>query len=159
MGLSLLDRCLKLTINMQIRVGITFVVLMAIIISILLLTMSNLIQYHNFTNYYENIIQDEDNKMLLNYEQYIHNIESTVERKTKSDLEFYRVLETVFFENLEGLELSTLLDTKLENNDIIHEFNEENITENCYDKDYLKCITYQFNQFDKSEFEKVNSYG
>ena len=35
MGISILDRFLKLTINMQIRVGITFVVLMAIIISIL----------------------------------------------------------------------------------------------------------------------------
>ena len=162
MGLSLLDRCLKLTINMQIRVGITFVVLMAIIISILLLTMSNLIQYHNFTNYYENIIQDEDNKMLLNYEQYIHTIESTVERKAKSDLEFYRVLETMYFENLEGLELSTLLDTNYESNNIIHEFNEENITEKCYDKDYLKCIAYQFNKSeeykDNEDFQKILSY-
>ena len=155
MGLSLLDRCLKLTINMQIRVGITFVVLMAIIISILLLTMSNLIQYHNFTNYYENIIQDEDNKMLLNYEQYIHTIESTVERKAKSDLEFYRVLETMYFENLPGLELSSLLDANLDNNNIIHEFEEEKITEECYDKDYLKCITYKFY---KSEENKDKDY-
>ena len=57
MGISILDRCLKLTINMQIRVGIILVVLTAIIISILLLTMSNLIQYYNFTNYYENTIK------------------------------------------------------------------------------------------------------
>ena len=162
MGLSFLDRCLKLTINMQIRVGITFVVLMAIIISILLLTMSNLIQYHNFTGFYENIIQDEDNKMLLNYEQYIHTIESTVERKAKNDLEFYRVLESMYFENLEGLELSTLLDTDLPN-DNIYELNNDafNITE-CYDEDYLKCIVYIFYKYDgdykEEDFKKIIGY-
>ena len=150
MGISILDRFLKLTINMQIRVGITLVVLIAIIISILLLIMSNLIHYYNFTNYYENTIQDEDNKMMLNYEQYIHTIESTVERKAKSDLEFYRILEKMYFENLEGLELNTLLDNQLEIKNIYElndlKNNEINITEKCYDSNYLKCIIYNFNE-------------
>ena len=166
MGISILDRCLKLTINMQIRVGIILVVLTAIIISILLLTMSNLIQYYNFTNYYENTIQDEDNKMMLNYEQYIHTIESTVERKAKSDLEFYRILEKMYFENLEGLELSNLLDTNLENKNI-YELNELknsgiNITKKCYDTEYLKCIIYKFDEYENylndTDFKKMLSY-
>ena len=153
MGISILDRCLKLTINMQIRVGITFVVLIAIIISMLLLTMSNIIQYYNFSSYYENIIQDEDNKMLLNYEQYIHTIESTVERKAKSDLEFYRNLEKMYFENLEGLELTDLLNENLESSRIkdYNELNEDKKDENeieekekCFDSNYLKCIIYKF---------------
>ena len=165
MGISILDRCLKLTINMQIRVGIILVVLTAIIISILLLTMSNLIQYYNFTNYYENTIQDEDNKMMLNYEQYIHTIESTVERKAKSDLEFYRILEKMYFENLEGLELSNLLDN-LENKNI-YELNELknsgiNITKKCYDSEYLKCIIYKFDEYENylndTDFKKMLSY-
>ena len=166
MGISILDRCLKLTINMQIRVGITLVVLIAIIISILLLIMSNLIQYYNFTNYYENTIQDEDNKMMLNYEQYIHTIESTVERKAKSDLEFYRILEKMYFENLEGLELNTLLDTQLEIKNIYElndlKNNEINITEKCYDSNYLKCIIYNFNESNNyandTDFKNMLSY-
>ena len=100
MGLGLLDRFLKCTINKQIRVGITLIVLMAIIISISLLAMSNIIQYHNYSDYYEKIIYDEDNKMLLNYEQYIHTIESTIESKAKNDLEFYRILEKMYFEKM-----------------------------------------------------------
>ena len=166
MGISILDRCLKLTINMQIRVGITLVVLIAIIISILLLIMSNLIQYYNFTNYYENTIQDEDNKMMLNYEQYIHTIESTVERKAKSDLEFYRILEKMYFENLEGLELNTLLDTQLEIKNIYElndlKNNEINITEKCYESNYLKCIIYNFNESNNyandTDFKNMLSY-
>ena len=59
-----------------------------------------------------------DNKMLSNYEQYIHIIESTIEAKTKSDLEFYKNLEKTFFENLEGLELTALLFST--GNDIIY---------------------------------------
>ena len=168
MGISLLDKCLTLTINMQIRVGITLVVLSAIIISMLLLTMSNIIQYYNFSSYYENIIQDEDNKMLLNYEQYIHTVESTVERKAKSDLEFYRNLEKVYFENLEGLELSDLLNSNLEsgrikdykelNEDKEEETEQEEKKEKCYDSNYLKCIIYKFFEVEGYDYKQNNNF-
>ena len=108
-----LDKFLTLTINMQIRIGILFVILLVIIISIILLIMSCLIQFYLFTNSFENIIEENDNKMLSNYEQYIHIIESTIEAKTKSDLEFYKNLEKTFFENLEGLELTALLNENI----------------------------------------------
>ena len=161
---SIIDKCLTLTINMQIRVEIIAVVLISIFISMLLLLMSNLIQYHNFTNYYENLIQDEDHKMLLNYEHYIHSVESTIETKSKNDLEFYRVLETMYFENLEGLELNTLLDNNLKNTNI-YELDERNNLSDCYDRDYLKCIIYKYNRtggnsaYEENEgFKKVISY-
>ena len=171
MGLGLLDRFLKFTINMQIRVGITVVVLIAILISIALLSMSNIIQYNNFTNYYENIIQDENDKMLLFYEQYIQTVEATVERKAKSDLEFYQNLEKIYFENLTGLELNTLLDDTLDIDDTkiidIKNANNETIN-NCYNKDYLQCIIYQFygdesseivqNYKNSEEFKKLIQY-
>ena len=161
MGIGILDKFLTLTINMQIRVGITVVVLIAILISIVLLLMSNLIQYHNFTNYYENIIQDEDHKMLLNYEQYIHTIESTIETKAKNDLEFYRILEKMYFENLPGLELNDLLYINL-NRENIYEWN--NIPEgiNCNDSAYLKCIIYKLGNNEQvknnEDFQKMISY-
>ena len=158
MGLGLLDRFLKCTINKQIRVGITLIVLMAIIISISLLAMSNIIQYQNFSDYYEKIIYDEDNKMLLNYEQYIHTIENTIESKAKNDLEFYRILEKMYFENLEGLELNTLLDDNMKNGTIIES------PENCYNNNYLNCINYKFygdntyNYENNENFMKMKNY-
>ena len=163
MGVSLLDKCLTLTINMQIRLGITIVVLGAIIISMLLLTMSNIIQYYNFSSYYENIIQDEDNKMLLNYEQYIHTVESTVEKKAKSDLEFYRNLEKMYFENLEGLELSDLLNSNLESSRIkdykeLNEDTEEEGKEICFDRNYLKCIVYKFYGSEGDGYKENNNF-
>ena len=157
---------LTFTINMQIRLRILSVISVSIIISIVLLVMSNLIQYHNFVNSFESIIEDKDNKMLLNYEQYIHTVESTVEEKTKIDLEFYRNLENMFFENLEGLELSTLLNEDLPINNI-YEYNDneinDNITGKCYDKDYLNCIIYKFygigdDYKTNSNFTKMKSY-
>ena len=142
-----LDKFLTLTINMQIRIGILFVILLVIIISIILLIMSCLIQFYLFTNSFENIIEENDNKMLSNYEQYIHIIESTIEAKTKSDLEFYKNLEKTFFENLEGLELTALLNENIPIKQI-YEYNDseikDTIEEKCYDKDYLKCIIYKF---------------
>ena len=160
-----LDKFLTLTINMQIRIGISFVILLVIIISIILLLMSCLIQFYLFTNSFEDIIEENDNKMLVNYERYIHTIESTVEAKTKSDLEFYKNLEKTFFENLVGLELNTLLNENLEIKSI-YEYNEEEIKdtieEKCYDKDYLKCIIYKFfgngNYKENENFKKMLSY-
>ena len=167
--MGLLDKFLTLTINMQIRIGILLVILLVIIISILLLIMSCLIQFYLFRNSFENIIEENDTKMLLNYEQYIHTIESTIEIKTKNDLEFYRNLEKMFFENLEGLELSIFLNENLEIQSI-YKYNDDdiqdNIEETCYDKDYLKCIIYKFygnedglNDDNKNKnFKKMLSY-
>ncbi len=106
--MGLMERFLKMTISVQIRVGIITVVLFAIIISLALLTVSTLIQYNSMINYYENIMEDEDNKMLLNFEQYIHTVETLLDRKSKIDLYFYSNLEKIFYESLEGLELNTL---------------------------------------------------
>ena len=112
--MGILDSFLKLTISVQIRVGIIIVVLFAILISLALLTVSTLIQYNTMTNYYENIIEDEDNKMLLNFEQYIHTIEKLFVRKSKLDLEFYSLLENITNESLEGLELNSLLNIDID---------------------------------------------
>ena len=167
--MGLLDKFLTLTINMQIRIGILLVILLVIIISILLLIMSCLIQFYLFRNSFENIIEENDTKMLLNYEQYIHTIESTIEIKTKNDLEFYRNLEKMFFENLEGLELSIFLNENLAIQSI-YKYNDDDIQDNiegkCYDKDYLKCIIYKFygnedglNDDNKNKnFKKMLSY-
>lgn len=160
MALAILDKCLKLTINVQIRLGITFLVVISIIISLVLLVMSNLIQFEYFTNYYENIIQNEDNKMLLNYEQYIHTVESTIEKKAKNDLEFFRILETMYLENLEDLELSSLSNNGLEKENI-YEW-EESKNKQCFDNNYLKCIIYKHNEGEEfknsKNLEKMINY-
>ena len=61
--MGFIDTFLKFSISVQIRVGIISVVLFAIIISFALLFVSTLIQYNTMINYYEEIIEDEDNKM------------------------------------------------------------------------------------------------
>ena len=141
--MGILDSFLKLTISVQIRVGIIIVVLFAILISLALLTVSTLIQYNTMTNYYENIIEDEDNKMLLNFEQYIHTIEKLFVRKSKLDLEFYSLLENITNESLEGLELNSLLNIDIEL-DKTHDVREESdINSTCYYNSELNCIVYK----------------
>ena len=157
--MSLIDRFLKLTISVQIRVGIITVVVFAVIIFLALLIVSTLIQYNTMINYYEQIIDDEDNKMLLNYEQYIHSLENILERKSKTDLKYYSLLESNFIENLEGLELSTLL-TNITQIDKVIDVNEESEKiDECFNSGNVNCIVYKFFPEDstyKKESEEFN---
>jgi len=163
--MGLMDKFLKLTISVQIRVGIICVVLFAIIISLALLTVSTLIQYNTMINYYEEIIEDEDNKLLLNFEQYIHNIENLFDRKSKTDLEFYSVLENTFFEKLEGLEFNILFENiSISQSEKIYDADEQSeAIDNCFNSDELKCIVYKYFSEDSSykqdkEFKKIIKY-
>lgn len=161
--MGLMDNFLKLKISLQIRVGIITVVLFAIIISLALLTVSALIQYNTMTNYYEEIIEDEDNKMLLNFEQYIHTVEKLVDRKSKIDLKFYSILENTFTESLEGLELNILLNNNFEI-DKVFDINEHpEKMDFCYNNGDLNCIIYKFYPTDSTykteeEFYKILKY-
>ena len=152
--MGLMDKFLKLKISLQIRVGIISVVLFAIIISLALLTVSTLIQYNTMINYYEEIIEDEDNKMLLNFEQYVHTVEKLLDRKSKLDLEFYTHLENIFYESLEGLELNTLLNIKFEVDKI---FDIKNVDETCFSNGDLNCIVYKIYPEENDEDLKENN--
>ena len=163
--MGLMDTFLKLTISVQIRVGIISVVLFAIIISLALLTVSTLIQYNTMINYYEEIIEDEDNKMLLNFEQYIHNIEYLFDRKSKTDLEFYSILENTFFESLEGLEFNILFENiDASQNEKIYDADEQSgAIDNCFNSHELNCIVYKYfssdnNYKNSKEFQKIKKY-
>ena len=161
--MGIMDTFLKLSISAQIRVGIISVVLFAIIISFALLTVSTLVQYNTMMNYYEDIIEGEDNKMLLNFEQYIHNVEKLLDRKSKTDLEFYSILENNFFESLEGLELNILLDN-INQIDKIYDLDEEPESyNNCYNSKNLDCIIYKFypknsTYKNEKEFKEILKY-
>jgi len=155
--MGLMDSFLKLTISVQIRVGIISVVLFAIIISLALLTASTLIQYNTMINYYEEIIEDEDNKMLLNFEQYIHNIENLFDRKSKTDLEFYSILESTFFESLEGLEFNILLDNVSQTDKVYDIDGQSGAIDNCFNSGELNCIVYKFFSEDSS-YKSTNDY-
>lgn len=163
--MGLMDTFLKLTISVQIRVGIISVVLFAIIISLALLTVSTLIQYNTMINYYEEIIEDEDNKMILNFEQYIHNIENLFDRKSKTDLEFYSILENTFFESLEGLEFNILFENiNVAQDEKIYDVDEQSgAINNCFNSDELDCIVYKFfsndiNYKKNKAFQKIIKY-
>ena len=155
--MGLMERFLKMTISVQIRVGIITVVLFAIIISLALLTVSTLIQYNSMINYYENIMEDEDNKMLLNFEQYIHTVETLLDRKSKIDLYFYSNLEKIFYESLEGLELNTLLNINLDIDKIFNINSEPEKIETCFNSRDLNCIVYKFYP-ENSDFQNSEEF-
>ena len=162
--MGFIDTFLKFSISVQIRVGIISVVLFAIIISFALLFVSTLIQYNTMINYYEEIIEDEDNKMLLNFEQYIHTIEKLLDRKSKTDLKFYTLLENNFNQQLEGLELNTLLDNNIEIDKIIDINEQPEKIDSCFNNKDLNCIVYKIFQKDNNnlveeeEFKQIIKY-
>ena len=139
----LMERFLKLKISVQIRVGIITVVLFAIIISLALLTVSTLIQYNSMINYYDEIVEDEDNKMILNFEQYIHIVETLLDRNSKTDLSFYSILENTFYETLEGLELNILLNVSFESDKIFDVNSQPEKIDSCFNSRNLNCIVYK----------------
>ena len=143
--MGFIDTFLKLSISVQIRVGIISVVFFAIIILFALLAVSTLIQYNTMINYYEEIIEDEDNKMLLNFEQYIHTVEKLLDRKSKTDLKFYSLLEKNYNESLEGVELNILLNNNIEidiDKIIDIDKNPDKIN-SCFSSKNLECIVYK----------------
>ena len=153
-----MDQFLKLKISLQIRVGIISVVLFAIIISLALLTVSTLIQYNTMINYYEEIIEDEDNKMLLNFEQYVHTVEKLLDRKSKLDLAFYTHLENIFYESLEGLELKTLLNINFEVDKIFDINKNPEKMDICFTNSDLNCIVYKFYPEENDAFKEEDEF-
>jgi hypothetical protein len=103
--------------------------------------------------------------MLLNFEQYIHNIEYLFDRKSKTDLEFYSILEKTFFESLEGLEFNILFENiEVSQIEKIYDIDEQSgAIDNCFNSDELNCIVYKFFSSDSSykknkEFQKIKKY-
>ena len=152
-----MEKFLKLKISVQIRVGIITVVLFAIIISVALLIVSTLIQYNSMINYYDEIIEDEDNKMLLNFEQYIHTIETLLDINSKTDLSFYSILENTFYEKLEGLELNLLLNVNFESDKVFNMKSLQEKNDSCFNSGNLDCIVYKFYP-DTSNFTKQEDF-
>ena len=109
-------------------------------------------------NYYEEIIEDEDNKMLLNFEQYIHTVEKLLDRKSKLDLAFYTHLENIFYESLEGLELKTLLNINFEVDKIFDIKNNPEKMETCFTNSDLNCILYKSFPENDDEFKETEEF-
>ena len=143
--MTLFDKFLKLSISLQIRVGIICVIFFAVIILSSLLIISTLIQFNTMQNYYFEIIENENDNMLLNVEQYVFSVEDSLMLNSKRDLKFLSLLQKNYFATLENLEMNVLLNNYEIKEEKVFEFNmeTENYT-NCFNSTDINCLVYKF---------------
>ena len=143
--MTLFDKFLKLSISLQIRVGIICVILFAVIILSSLLIISTLIQFNTMQNYYNEIIENENDNMLLNIEQYVFSVEDLIMISSKRDLRFLSLLQKNYFATLECLEMKELLNNYEIKDEKLFELNTESEDyESCFNSTDINCLVYKF---------------
>ena len=155
--MTLFDKFLKLSISLQIRVGIICVILFAVSILSSLLIISTLIQFNTMQNYYHQIIEKENDNMLLNVEQYVFSVEDLIMINSKRDLRFLSLLQKNYFASLECLEMSDLLNNYEIKDEKMYEVDTESEDyNNCFNSTDIKCLVYKFINKDSSSGSSEN---